>query len=269
MLGMALPGNAGITVTRWVDQVRTATKAHKAEDSAKRAADDAITAKRVACYNAISTAAGKGEIPTASDFERCSKIGVEETSGFRWSTPSKQPEEDERAPKAASKPAPVATATLTASQQCNHLALEAEYAPGQVKGPLAIGELTRGRYRIVVTGTINQLFLKGDVPDQYCPVEPNGNIGNCVGTDGRTRHNIPGTPWPTPQPTGTEAPATLVGQPYGAPVLHAFGKPLLVNREIYLDVEEQTALSADSNVFRNPLNYTAEGVRKYKIYRCS
>lgn len=272
MLGMALPGNAGITVTRWVDQVRTATKAHKAEDSAKRAADDAITAKRVACYNAISTAAGKGEIPKASDFEYCSKIGVEETSGFRWSTPSSTPDEGKVAkPEAASKPAPVATATptATAAQPCDQLALGADYAPSEVKGRLGLGELPKGRYKIAVTGIVNQVFMENDRPKQYCPVSPNGALGKCFDVNGKPTENVVGGTWPAPQLTGGQAQAILPGRPYASAVLVAFGEPLLVDHEIYLNVEEKTVVAADINVFQNPKNYESTGVRKYQVFKCS
>ncbi|MFZ1655075.1 MAG: hypothetical protein WBO92_03065 [Candidatus Moraniibacteriota bacterium] len=76
MLVMALPGNAGITVTRWVDQARTATKAHKAEDTALRAAEEAQVKKRATCYESIATIAKAGTIPTTEQFKECEKIGI-------------------------------------------------------------------------------------------------------------------------------------------------------------------------------------------------
>jgi hypothetical protein len=277
MLCMALPGNVGITVTRWVDQARTATKAHKAEDGAKRAAEEAISQQRAACYAQLETKA-KGDpskgvkpvIPTQADFEKCNKIGVEEASGFRWSLPTPKPDADtaQQQSGTASKTVPVAVAAAP----CNAVvALEAKYAPGETKSRLVLGELSKGRYKVVVTGMVNQVFLGEDAqPKQYCPVKPDGTLGNCVDTTGRQTGNISGATWEAPSKTGTEAQPVLPGQPYGAAVLHAFGKPILVNRDIYLDVEEKTNVAADVNVFQHAVNYTGTtGVREYTIYRCS
>lgn len=69
LLNMAAPGEWGLTVTRWVDQMRI-TKATKAKDQALRTSQAELEEISRQCY--LKKAAKPGQIVLAEDLDRCS-----------------------------------------------------------------------------------------------------------------------------------------------------------------------------------------------------
>lgn len=164
----------------------------------------------------------------------------------------------------------IAAPAVKTAGACKELVREAEYLPGKQRGPLEMGVLSAGRYQIVVTGIIQQAFLEDASVNQWCPISPNGTLGGCIDANGRPRGNIPGKTWIAPVPPPSFGQPLIAGEAYGAAVIHAFGRPLLVNEKgTYLEVEGETSVMADSNVYQNPENYQATGTRRFRIFKCS
>ncbi|QQR78772.1 MAG: hypothetical protein IPJ68_00590 [Candidatus Moraniibacteriota bacterium] len=297
MLGMALPGNAGITVTRWVDQARTATKAHKAEDDAKRAVEEAINAERATCFANIKEKA-KGNpakkvapvLPTQADFAQCEKIGFEETSGFHWSLPASKPDADtaQQQSGAASKPAPAVatTPTETAVTQtawsCDTTVKVVDYTPSNQPGEVDIGSLPAGRYEVTATGKRRQMFFAGTamdpVPTQLCEMDSYGRIGFCWNPDGqKVVRNMNGQPWFAPPNVPGSEPLLITEEPgearvpYGALVIQAMGARLPIapaNQRTRLKFDQPFAVALNVNRYQGVRNHEGDGTLRVEIRQC-
>lgn len=283
LLGMALPGRAGITMTRWVESAVNATIADKAEDRAKRAAETAISQQRATCYADIEEAA-KGNpakkiapvIPTKADFERCAKIGAEATpvvAQAPMSTAAGQVNGEHQSPAPAAAPAPAApvkTAQAESNWDCTATWKEVDYAPSEHQGKMDLGTLPAGRYAIKVAGTVWQDFYTGTpaVFDKRCEADADGRMGDCRTSDNRLILNRNGDVWPAPKPIPSASRVHIPGEAYGKVLVHAWGVPLPIGEQGQIHTGQDLPIAVDANFYQHPASYNGPGKFRVTIKQC-
>lgn len=166
--------------------------------------------------------------------------------------------------------APVKTAQVEPTWECNTTWKEIDYAPSEHHGRMDLGTLPAGRYAIKVAGTVWQDFYTGTpaVFDKRCEADADGRMGDCRAADNRLILNRNGDVWPAPRPIPSASRVHIPGEAYGKVLVHAWGIPLPIGEQGQIHTGQDLPIAVDANFYQHPASYNGPGKFRVTIKQC-